>query len=50
MNILHIKFNITTTIHFDNKKPRIYINKKELKKIKSHIEPFFVKSFLYKIN
>lgn len=49
MNILYIKFNINTTIHLDNKRPRIYINKKELNKIKSQIEPFFVKSFLYKI-
>jgi LAGLIDADG DNA endonuclease family len=49
MNILNIKFNINSTIHFDNNKARIFINKKELNKIKVHIKPFFVKSFLYKI-
>lgn len=50
MNILNIKFNIKSTIHFDNKKARIFINKKELNKIKPYIKPFFVKTFLYKID
>ena len=50
MNIILIKYNISSTIHYDNNKPRIYINNKELNKIKSDIKPFFVKSFLYKIH
>jgi hypothetical protein len=49
MNILLIKFNIKSTIHFDNNKPRIFINKVELDKIKPHIKPYFVNRFLYKI-
>lgn len=49
MNILLIKFNIKSTIHFDNNKPRIFINKVELDKIKHQIKPYFVKRFLYKI-
>jgi len=49
MNILIIKFNINSTIHYDNNKARIFINKKELNKIKPYIKPFFVKTFLYKI-
>jgi hypothetical protein len=50
MNILLIKYNINSTIHYDNKKPRIFINKKELNKIKSYIKSYFVKSFLYKLH
>lgn len=49
MNILNIKFNINSTIHYDNNRARIFINKKELNKIKPYIKPFFVKTFLYKI-
>jgi LAGLIDADG DNA endonuclease family len=49
MNILLIKFNIKSTIHFDNKRPRIFINKVEINKFKPQIKPYFVKRFLYKI-
>lgn len=50
MNILLIKLNIKSTIHVDNGKPRIYINKVELDKVKHLIKPYFVNSFLYKIS
>lgn len=50
MNLLLIKFNIKSTVHVDNGKARIYINKLELNKIKHLIKPYFVKSFLYKIS
>jgi hypothetical protein len=50
MNILLIKFNIKSTIHVDNGKARIYINKVELDKFKHLIKPYFVNSFLYKIS
>ena len=49
MNILLIKFDIISRIHFDNNRPRIYINKAELNKIKPLIRPYFVHRFLYKI-
>ena len=50
MNILKIKYDINSTIHLEKHKPRIYINKNELLKILSNIEPYIVKSLLYKIS
>jgi hypothetical protein len=61
MNILKIKFNIATSIHYHTsispnnktikqKIARIYINGKNLDKIKPFILPYFVESMLYKIN
>jgi len=49
MNIFFIKFNVKSTIHYDNYRARIFINKNEFNKIKSKIKPYFVKRFLYKI-
>ena len=60
MNILKIKFDIDSTIHYrksispiDRKTilyyPRIYINKSNLDKILLNIKPYFTKDFLYKI-
>lgn len=49
INIFIIKFEISPTIHKEKNKFRIYINEKDLKKIKPFIEPFFVNHFLYKI-
>jgi hypothetical protein len=61
MNILKIKFQVDSTIHYHTsitpnnknikqKVPRIYINGKNLDKIKPFIKPYFVKSMLYKID
>jgi hypothetical protein len=61
MNILKIKFNIDSSIHYHvsispnnkiikNKVARIYINGQNLNKIKPFIRPYFVKSMLYKID
>lgn len=50
MNILKIKYNINSTILLEKHKPRIYINNVELLKILANIEPYFVKSLLYKIS
>jgi len=50
INILIIKFEINPSIHKERKNFRIYINNKDLMKIKPHILPFFVDQFLYKIN
>lgn len=49
MNILNIKLNIKSSIHMDNKKPRIYINKNNLRLIKHKLIPHFSNHFLYKI-
>lgn len=61
INILKIKFNIDSSIHYHTsispnkqiitqKVPRIYINGNNLNKIKPFIKPYFVTSMLYKIN
>jgi TRAP-type mannitol/chloroaromatic compound transport system permease small subunit len=61
MNILKIKFQIDSSIHYHTsispnnkiikkKVPRIYINGKNLEKMKSFIKPYFVKTMLYKID
>lgn len=49
MNILNIKFNIKSSIHIDNKIPRIYINKNNLSFIKYKLIPHFSNNYLYKI-
>lgn len=50
INILIIKFNINPTIHCEKKKYfRIYINEKDLNKLKPFITPYFINHFLYKI-
>jgi len=61
INILKIKFNIDSSIHYHTsispsnkiikkKVARIYINNKNLNKIKPFIKPYFVNSMLYKID
>jgi hypothetical protein len=50
INMLYIKFNLICTLHKEKNKYRIYINSKELNKIKHLIQPFILKPFLYKIH
>lgn len=50
MNILNIKFNINSNIHIDNGKPRIYIKKRNILKIRTKLLPHFSKDLLYKIS
>ena len=50
VNILILKFDINPTIQKEKNKFRIYINGKNLMKIKPFILPYFVDHFLYKIN
>lgn len=51
INIFMIKFSINPTIHKEkNFYYRIYINEKDLIKIKPFIKPFFIEHFIYKIN
>ena len=50
VNILILKFDINPTIQKEKNKFRIYINEKNLIKIKPFILPYFVDHFLYKIN
>ena len=57
MNILILKFDINPTLHSAAQprpgkrgKFRIYINKRDLKKIRPYILPYFVDLFLYKIS
>lgn len=62
MNILKIKYNVDSTIHYHTsyapldilklkmkKSPRIYINEINLGKIKPLIQPYILNCFLYKI-
>lgn len=49
VNILNIKFNLNPFIQKDKDKYKIYINEKDLNKIKPGILPHFSKHFLYKI-
>ena len=50
LNMLKIKFDLDCTIHKDNNKYRIFINKKSLNKIINNIKPYFDSIFLYKIS
>jgi hypothetical protein len=49
-HILIIKFNLQSTIQKEKNFYRIYINEKDLNKIKPYIFPYFVDHFLYKIS
>jgi hypothetical protein len=49
MNMLYIRFEISSTIHMDNHRPRIYINKKQFAKVKNIILPHIVPSMRYKL-
>ena len=49
MNMLYIRFQISSTIHMDNHRPRIYINKKQFAKVKNIILPHIVPSMRYKL-
>ena len=48
MNMLYIRFEINSSIHMDNFRPRIYINKKEFAKVKNIVLPHIVPSMKYK--
>lgn len=50
MNILKIKYDINRTIQLEKKRksPRIYINNKELMKIRKRIAPLIVDRMKYK--
>ena len=43
INTLLIKYNINSTIHLNNNKPRIYIFKESMDSLISLTKPFFVK-------
>lgn len=49
MNVLNIKWGVNSTIQYYSNKPRIYIPRKELMKIKHLVAPHMCPSFLYKI-
>ena len=50
MNVLRIKFNIECSIHYNVRKPRIYIPKYEMEKLRGIVAPFMVDSMLYKLH
>lgn len=50
MNILKIRLGINTTIHKEKGRSRIYINGRELRKIKGLIDKYVIEHFKYKLN
>ena len=49
ISILIHKFDLICNIHMQRKQPTIYISAKSMKKIKSHLLPFFLPSMAYKL-
>jgi len=49
MNILKIRYNLDTTIHYCKKKPRIYIKAKSMKDLRVLILPHMIPFSLYKL-
>ena len=49
MNVLRIKFNLECSIHYNVNKPRIYILKSEMNKLRKVVGPFMINSMLYKL-
>ena len=49
MNVLRIKFNLECSIHYNVNKPRIYLPKSEMSKLRKVVSPFMINSMLYKL-
>lgn len=50
MFTLQDKFNIRCSIHYNrDKKPRIYIFKESMDKLRNLVKPYFIKEMLYKL-
>ena len=50
MFTLQDKFNLRCSIHYNrDKKPRIYIFKESMDKLRPLISPYFIKEMLYKL-
>jgi hypothetical protein len=50
MNILHIKFELQTGLHFQRNLPVIYITVKSIKVIYPHISKYIISSMRYKFH
>jgi hypothetical protein len=50
INILILKFDIKPVIYKEKDKSRIYINGRDLNKLRPHLLPHFVDHFLYKVS
>jgi hypothetical protein len=50
MNILLIKFNIETCLHYQRRLPVIYIKVKSVKLLYPHISKYIIKSMKYKFD
>ncbi len=49
VNVFYIKYDIATHIHYCNGKPRIYINRVELEKLRTAVLPYMCTFSLYKL-
>jgi hypothetical protein len=50
ISILIYKLGLDCKLHMQRQQPTIYISAKSMKKIRSKLLPFFLNSFLYKLN
>lgn len=50
MNVLKIKYGLNTSIHMDNKKPRIYIRYESMSKWRDIVSLYILPSMRYKLN
>lgn len=50
INMLYLKFNIICTLHKEKFNYRIFINKKQLDKLKKLVRPYILIPFRYKIH
>lgn len=50
MNVLLIKWNIKSSINYNNGQPRIYTSKLEKVKVREIVKVYFCTHFYYKIN
>lgn len=50
MNVLKIKYGLNTSIHMDNKKPRIYIRYESMSKLRDIVSLYILPSMRYKLN
>ena len=49
MNVLRIKYGLNTSIHMDNKRPRIYIRYESMSKLREIVKLYILPSMRYKL-
>jgi len=49
MNVLLVRYDIPSTLHYSNGLPRIYIKKADMYRVRAVVGPYIIPSMLYKI-